>query len=119
MRENTKHVSYNAARFCLFSHTIPCRIGSLAIKKQIAYAGMGIVTVLVSLLLLSTLVGWSLWLTLLCGVAHASFRDATTLIDAAEANQVRTHSKLYTSNQVVSQYMMRPALTALRCIASC
>jgi hypothetical protein len=67
----------------------------LAIKKQIAYAGMGIATVLVSLLLLSTLVGWSLWLTLVCGLAHASLRDATALIDAAEANQVLHNSVLY------------------------
>jgi PRA1 family protein len=84
---NKVHVLH-AAAYVYVLRVLSCRIGSLAIKKQIAYAGMGIVTVLVSLLLLSTLVGWSLWLTLVCGLAHASVRDATALIDAAEANQV-------------------------------
>ena len=41
-------------------------------------------SVVVGLLLLSTLIGWSLWLGLSLAGVHAALRDATPLIEAAE-----------------------------------
>ncbi|KAG5192427.1 PRA1 family protein-domain-containing protein [Tribonema minus] len=64
-------------------------IGSLTVKKQVAFVVMGIVSVFAGLTLLGTLLGWSLWLSAFVATAHAAARDATALADAAEANANR------------------------------
>mmetsp|Transcript_20394 Transcript_20394/g.30161 ORF Transcript_20394/g.30161 Transcript_20394/m.30161 type:complete len:212 (+) Transcript_20394:74-709(+) len=62
-------------------------IGSFVVKKVILYLAMGVVSIFSGILLIGTLLGWSLWLGCVIALCHSAGRDATELIETAEAEE--------------------------------